>query len=48
MIGDIIPTQALAHVAWVEGITCVEKIKGLHTETMTMVIFQGVHIAFLK
>lgn len=28
-IGDIIPTQALAHVASAEGITCVEKIKGL-------------------
>lgn len=31
-IGDIIPTQALAHVASAEGITCVEKIKGLPTE----------------
>jgi len=31
-IGDIIPTQALAHVASAEGITCVEKIKGLHAE----------------
>lgn len=31
-IGDILPTQALAHVASAEGITCVEKIKGLHTE----------------
>lgn len=31
-IGDIIPTQALAHVASAEGITCVEKIKGIHTE----------------
>ncbi|HRJ16861.1 MAG TPA: dihydrolipoyl dehydrogenase, partial [Saprospiraceae bacterium] len=29
-IGDIIPTQALAHVASAEGITCVEKIAG-HT-----------------
>lgn len=28
-IGDIIPTQALAHVASAEGITCVEKIKGM-------------------
>jgi dihydrolipoamide dehydrogenase len=27
-IGDIIPTQALAHVASAEGITCVEKIAG--------------------
>ncbi|WP_124642192.1 MULTISPECIES: dihydrolipoyl dehydrogenase [Amniculibacterium] len=31
-IGDILPTQALAHVASAEGITCVEKIKGIHTE----------------
>lgn len=31
-IGDILPTQALAHVASAEGITCVEKIKGLHVE----------------
>ena len=31
-IGDIIPTQALSHVASAEGITCVEKIKGLHVE----------------
>lgn len=31
-IGDIIPTQALAHVASAEGITCVEKIKGLDVE----------------
>ncbi len=33
-IGDIIPTQALAHVASAEGITCVEKLKGLHVEKM--------------
>ncbi len=33
-IGDILPTQALAHVASAEGITCVEKIKGLHTEAI--------------
>jgi dihydrolipoamide dehydrogenase len=33
-IGDIIPTQALAHVASAEGIVCVEKIAGLHTETI--------------
>ena len=33
-IGDIIPTQALAHVASAEGITCVEKIKGKHVETI--------------
>ncbi|HMT77178.1 MAG TPA: FAD-dependent oxidoreductase, partial [Saprospiraceae bacterium] len=27
-IGDVIPTQALAHVASAEGITCLEKIAG--------------------
>ena len=32
VIGDIIPTQALAHVASAEGITCVEKIKGMHVD----------------
>lgn len=31
-IGDVLPTQALAHVASAEGITCVEKIAGLHVE----------------
>lgn len=31
-IGDIVKGQALAHVASAEGITCVEKIKGLHAE----------------
>lgn len=31
-IGDIIPTQALAHVASAEAITCVEKIAGHHPE----------------
>lgn len=31
-IGDCVPGQALAHVASAEGITCVEKIKGLHVE----------------
>jgi dihydrolipoamide dehydrogenase len=29
-IGDVLPTQALAHVASAEGITCVENIAGLH------------------
>lgn len=29
-IGDIVKTHALAHVASAEGITCVEKIKGMH------------------
>jgi len=31
-IGDVIPTQALAHVASAEGITCVEKIAGHHPQ----------------
>jgi len=31
-IGDCVAGQALAHVASAEGITCVEKIKGLHAE----------------
>src|SRR5207237_4507530 len=31
-IGDIVKSQALAHVASAEGITCVEKIAGLHVE----------------
>lgn len=31
-IGDIVPGQALAHVASAEGITCVEKIAGLNPE----------------
>lgn len=31
-IGDIVKGQALAHVASAEGITCIEKIKGLHVE----------------
>jgi dihydrolipoamide dehydrogenase len=29
-IGDVLNTQALAHVASAEGITCVEKIAGHH------------------
>ena len=33
-IGDIVPGQALAHVASAEGITCVEKIAGLHVEPL--------------
>lgn len=33
-IGDCIAGQALAHVASAEGITCIEKIKGLHVEPM--------------
>jgi len=31
-IGDVLNTQALAHVASAEGITCVERIAGLHVE----------------
>lgn len=31
-IGDVVAGPALAHVASAEGITCVEKIKGLHVE----------------
>ncbi|MGO3266730.1 MAG: FAD-dependent oxidoreductase, partial [Sphingobacteriaceae bacterium] len=31
-IGDIVKGQALAHVASAEGITCVEKIKGLSVD----------------
>ncbi len=31
-IGDIVPGQALAHVASAEAITCVEKIAGLHVQ----------------
>jgi len=33
-IGDVVPGPALAHVASAEGITCVEKIAGLHTDTI--------------
>tara|TARA_R110002073_G_scaffold14998_1_gene60125 strand:- start:48045 stop:49433 length:1389 start_codon:yes stop_codon:yes gene_type:complete len=33
-IGDVVDGPALAHVASAEGITCVEKIAGLHTETI--------------
>ena len=33
-IGDILPTQALAHVASAEGIICVEKIAGHHPEPL--------------
>ncbi|MBZ0326687.1 MAG: dihydrolipoyl dehydrogenase [Altibacter sp.] len=31
-IGDVVPGPALAHVASAEGITCVEKIAGMHIE----------------
>jgi dihydrolipoamide dehydrogenase len=33
-IGDLVPGPALAHVASAEGITCVEKIAGLHVEAI--------------
>ncbi len=33
-IGDVLNTPALAHVASHEGITCVEKMAGLHAEAM--------------
>ena len=33
-IGDILPTQALAHVASAEGIICVEKIAGQYPEPL--------------
>ncbi len=33
-IGDVVTGQALAHVASAEGITCVEKIKGLNPEAI--------------
>ncbi len=33
-IGDCSPGQALAHVASAEGITCVEKIKGMHVDAI--------------
>lgn len=33
-IGDIVGGQSLAHVASAEGIICVEKIAGLHTEPL--------------
>ncbi len=33
-IGDVVGGQALAHVASAEGITCVEKIKGMHVEAI--------------
>ncbi|MGB1283432.1 MAG: dihydrolipoyl dehydrogenase [Polaribacter sp.] len=33
-IGDVTPGSALAHVASAEGITCVEKLAGIHTDTI--------------
>ena len=40
-IGDIVPGPALAHVASAEGITCVEKIAGLHSEAIDYGIIPG-------
>ena len=47
-IGDVVPGQALAHVASAEGITCVEKIAGQNPEPMTTTIYLVVLIAALK
>ena len=33
-IGDVVPGPALAHVASAEGITCVEKIAGMHVDSI--------------
>ncbi|MEZ4938069.1 MAG: dihydrolipoyl dehydrogenase [Crocinitomicaceae bacterium] len=33
-IGDVVPGQALAHVASAEGIICVEKIAGMHVQPL--------------
>ena len=33
-IGDVTPGPALAHVASAEGITCVEKLAGIHTDVI--------------
>ena len=33
-IGDVIPTQALAHVASAEGITCIENIAGMNPHSI--------------
>ena len=33
-IGDVVPGPALAHVASAEGITCVEKIAGMHVDAI--------------
>ncbi len=33
-IGDVVPGQALAHVASAEGITCVERMAGMEVETI--------------
>ncbi len=47
-IGDVVPGPALAHVASAEGITCVEKIAGLHVEPLTTEIFPGVPMLLPK
>ena len=45
-IGDVVPGQALAHVASAEGITCVEKIAGLHTEPIDYTNIPGCTYAY--
>ena len=40
-IGDVLPTQALAHVASAEGIICVEKIAGHNPEPLDYVNIPG-------
>ncbi|MEI6866200.1 dihydrolipoyl dehydrogenase [Flavicella sp.] len=45
-IGDVVPGQALAHVASAEGITCIEKIAGLHTEAIDYGNVPGCTYAF--
>ena len=47
-IGDMLPTQALAHVASAEGILCVEKITGHDVEPLNYSNIPGALIAHLK
>lgn len=43
-IGDVIPTQALAHVASAEGITCVEKIAGPSPRTHRLLKYPRLYL----
>jgi len=43
-IGDVVPGPALAHVASAEGITCVEKIAGLHSEAIDYGNIPGLYL----
>ncbi|HEX8561466.1 MAG TPA: dihydrolipoyl dehydrogenase [Flavobacterium sp.] len=45
-IGDVVPGQALAHVASAEGITCVEKIAGIHVDKIDYGNIPGCTYAF--